>query len=147
MTLTNPSWNGKNNRQNPENSSVPVSALASSWATLPTAAEIANWLTCQLAQRLELDIQEIDRHQDLTEYGLDSIEAVNLSGELETFLGRRLSPTLLWDYPTIASLAQYLSEQSVTTNGSSPATGAIAELPQSIPRCLCGPNIAACNNN
>jgi 8-amino-7-oxononanoate synthase len=33
-----------------------------------------------------------------------------LSGELENFLGCRLSPTLLWDYPTVQELAEYLAQ-------------------------------------
>lgn len=73
---------------------------------------ISNWLVNQLAERLDLPVAEIDIHKDFTIYGLNSIEAVNLSGNLENFLGRRLEPTLLWDYPNIHALALYLANES-----------------------------------
>ena len=104
MSLLHSSLNGKETQQlykiNPEF----FNALD------PSAEAIAAWLTNKLAERLKLKPDQIDIHKELTEYGLDSIEAVNLSGELENFIGYRLSPTLLWDYPTVAALAQYLAD-------------------------------------
>lgn len=77
-----------------------------------SATAITDWLIVQLGERLDLPGSEIDIHKDFTEYGLNSIEAVNLSGNLENFLGRRLDPTLLWDYPNIHALALYLANES-----------------------------------
>ncbi|MGL6281621.1 MAG: acyl carrier protein, partial [Microcoleaceae cyanobacterium] len=74
-----------------------------------TVQEIESWLAIKLAEKLELGSADaIDRQMDFVEYGLSSMEAVNLSGELESYIGRRLPPTLLWDYPNIESLAIYL---------------------------------------
>ncbi|MGL5510399.1 MAG: aminotransferase class I/II-fold pyridoxal phosphate-dependent enzyme [Microcoleaceae cyanobacterium] len=74
--------------------------------------EIESWLAIKLAEKLELGSADvIDRQMDFVEYGLSSMEAVNLSGELESYIGRRLPPTLLWDYPNIESLAIYLWEE------------------------------------
>ncbi|MDJ0555507.1 MAG: aminotransferase class I/II-fold pyridoxal phosphate-dependent enzyme [Microcoleaceae cyanobacterium MO_207.B10] len=78
----------------------------------PAIETIKSWLVSQLAERLELNIHEIDIERDFTDYGLNSIEVVNLSGELENLLGRRLPPTLLLDYPTIEALAEYLVEDT-----------------------------------
>lgn len=78
---------------------------------------IKSWLVSQLAERLELKTHEIDIERDFTDYGLNSIEVVNLSGELENLLGRRLPPTLLLDYPTISSLAEYLVEDTSQDTG------------------------------
>ncbi len=36
-------------------------------------------------------------------------DAVSLSGDLEDYLSRRLSPTLLYQYPTINKLAEHLA--------------------------------------
>ena len=41
-------------------------------------------------------------------FGLDSAAAVGITGELEQWLGRRLSPTLVYSYPTIATLAHHI---------------------------------------
>lgn len=78
---------------------------------------IKSWLISQLAERLELNTNEIDIERDFIDYGLNSIEVVNLSGELENLLGRRLPPTLLLDYPTIEALAEYLVEDTTQDTG------------------------------
>ncbi len=90
---------------------------------------ISNWLVNQLAERLDLPVAEIDIHKDFTIYGLNSIEAVNLSGNLENFLGRRLEPTLLWDYPNIHALALYLANESDRLQTPDDANGAAADSP------------------
>ncbi|NJL52090.1 MAG: acyl carrier protein [Hydrococcus sp. SU_1_0] len=51
----------------------------------------------------------MDVGQDFEEYGLESAEAINLSGDLEDYLSCRLPPTLLWEYQNIEALAQYLA--------------------------------------
>lgn len=86
------------------------------------AAGITDWLIKQLAERLDMPVDEIDIHKDFTEYGLNSIEAVNLSGNLENFLSRRLEPTLLWDYPNIHALALYLVNESPESQNVATAT-------------------------
>jgi acyl transferase domain-containing protein/acyl-CoA synthetase (AMP-forming)/AMP-acid ligase II/acyl carrier protein/SAM-dependent methyltransferase len=74
--------------------------------------QIQTWLINQLAQTLHLDPQTIDIHQPLASYGLDSVTAVGLSGKLETWLQRRIEPTLVYNYPTIAEIATYLSKKA-----------------------------------
>lgn len=71
---------------------------------------IQDWLVFYLAEKLEIDSQNIDIDMTFDRYGLDSAVAVNLAADLEDFLGRRLSPTLAYDYSTINALAQYLVE-------------------------------------
>jgi acyl carrier protein len=34
-----------------------------------------------------------------------------MSGDLEDWVGRKIDPTLLYDYPTIETLAQHLAEE------------------------------------
>lgn len=75
----------------------------------PTKA-IEAWLVAQLSDTLNLPAEQIDIHRPFVSFGMDSAQAVGLSGELEEWLGRTLSPTLVWDYPTIESLALFLSE-------------------------------------
>jgi acyl-CoA synthetase (AMP-forming)/AMP-acid ligase II/acyl carrier protein len=71
--------------------------------------DIQSWLIDRLSDHLEVDPNAINASQPLSEFGLDSKDAVNLSGDLEDWLGRKLSPTLLWKYPTIEKLAEYLA--------------------------------------
>ncbi len=72
-------------------------------------ATVKQWLIIRLAQLLEVVPTTIDVHTAFANYGLASFEAVNLSGELESWLGRPLPETLFYDYPTIELLSHYLS--------------------------------------
>ena len=77
---------------------------------MPNTGEIQNWLITRLAEILHTEPDKIDIREPFTNYGFSSLDAVNLSGEMEEFIGRRLSPTITYDYPNILCLAKYLSE-------------------------------------
>ncbi|ABW25771.1 acyl carrier protein [Acaryochloris marina] len=90
--------------------------------TSPKLADIQAWLKKHLATSLEMSPEEIDIDVDFIDYGMNSVEVVNISGELEHFLGRRLDPMLVLDYSNIRELSEHL----VTDNeGSSPTTSAL----------------------
>src|SRR5438552_10339338 len=76
---------------------------------LPTAKAIQAWLVSQLSEVLGVEPQDMDIQEPFTNYGLTSRDAVSLSGDLEDWLGRELSPTLAYEYPTIESLARHLA--------------------------------------
>ena len=97
----------------------------------PQQENIQNWLIANLAGRLGLSPEEIDINEPFANYGLDSLQAVRLSAELEDWLKIKLNPTLAYDYSTIASLASYLSGQKqeeieVSQNSNSATTEPIA---------------------
>ncbi|PSF39046.1 phosphopantetheine-binding protein [Aphanothece hegewaldii CCALA 016] len=71
---------------------------------------IQSWLVQQLAQLLSLDTKTINVTEPLTRYGLDSIDAVTLVGDLEDWLDVELPSTLFWDHPTIEKSSQYITE-------------------------------------
>ena len=76
---------------------------------LPTTAEIKAWLVSYLAELLEIKPKEVDVTIPFDRYGLDSSVAVGLIGDLEEWLGAELDPTLMYDYPTIKTLAENLA--------------------------------------
>jgi acyl transferase domain-containing protein/acyl-CoA synthetase (AMP-forming)/AMP-acid ligase II/pimeloyl-ACP methyl ester carboxylesterase/acyl carrier protein len=78
----------------------------------PLFESIQNWLISQLAGRLGILEREIDVREPLANYGLDSVQAVRLSAELEDWLEVKLSPTIIYDYPNIFRLAEYLADRS-----------------------------------
>lgn len=75
-----------------------------------TESYIQKWLIEKVAQNIDILPDEVDVTSPFSYYGLDSVAATGLSGELEALLGRKLSPTLTWDYPTIELLATHLAE-------------------------------------
>ena len=78
----------------------------------PSSQSIQSFLLTRIASMLEMDASAIDPRQPFTYYGLGSVQAVSLTGDLEVFLNRKLAPTLAWDYPTIESLANFLADDS-----------------------------------
>jgi polyketide synthase 12 len=91
----------------------------------PSAEEIRSWLVAKVAELLHIAPCEVDVRQPFAGFGLSSVQAVSLSGELEDWLRRRLSPTLVFEYPTIEALASYLA-------GEEPATTAAAAGPDAV---------------
>lgn len=83
---------------------------------------IQDWLMDRVATWLFVSTtSEIDIEETFAGYGLTSIAAVSMTGDLEEWLGLELSPTLAYEYPTITNLARHLAEmvmqnQSVTIN-------------------------------
>jgi acyl carrier protein len=92
-----------------------------------SAAEIQEWLISHLATSFELDPHSIDVQQDFMEYGLNSIEMVNISGELEEYLGCRLDPTLILNHPNIQVLSDFLAEFTAALPGDRPKTAQEAQ--------------------
>ncbi len=79
-----------------------------------SAEDIEDWVVDYLASLLEISPDELDPTISFDHYGLDSSAAVGLTGELEDWLNLEIEPTLLYDYPTVVALAEYLSLQKVS---------------------------------
>jgi acyl carrier protein len=77
-------------------------------APCPAADDIQAWLVERLARKLRVAHDQLDPSEPLARYGLDSLTAVQVAGELEQWLGRPLSPVLVYDHPTIEALARFL---------------------------------------
>lgn len=73
-----------------------------------STSDIQAWLISHMAELLEIASDEIDIAIPFDRYGLDSSAVVGMVGELEDWLETELDPTLLYDYPTIESLAKHL---------------------------------------
>jgi acyl carrier protein len=72
--------------------------------------EIVSMLAEQVADRSETSADEVDRTRRFDKLGLDSADAVRLVGELEDYVGRPLSASLPYNYPTVEQLARYLAD-------------------------------------
>jgi acyl carrier protein len=92
-------------------SQATISSTPTAWEDQALTAEvIEDWLVFKLSERLGIEPSEIDVQEPFDNYGLASTDAVIISGDLEMWLNRELSATLLWDYPTIRVLGQYLAQ-------------------------------------
>jgi acyl carrier protein len=80
-------------------------------APLTSEQQIRDWMAERLAAKLEISVAEVDTSKRFDEYGLDSRTAVQVSGELEKLVERRLSPALLIEHPTIDSVAKEIARE------------------------------------
>ena len=76
-----------------------------------TQSEIQSWLAARLANNAGVVSSPVDPSRSFADLGLDSVKAVGLAIDLETWLGRPVPATVFWTYPNIKALAQHLVEQ------------------------------------
>lgn len=78
-----------------------------------TRQEIEAFITTWIARERKIDAKEIDPTEEFANLGLTSRQAVALSGALEKYVGQILSPSLVWDYPTVEQMAAHLEKGGV----------------------------------
>ena len=54
---------------------------------------------------------ELELDRPFAELGLNSVMAMSIRREVEQLVGMELSATMLWNHPTIESLARFLAEK------------------------------------
>jgi acyl carrier protein len=81
---------------------------------LQSIDSIRGWLIGWMANELNLEAREIEPDGAFLSYGMDSMSAMMLVGDLEGLIGKRLPPTLAWDYPTVNALAQHVVGEVAT---------------------------------
>jgi acyl carrier protein len=73
--------------------------------------EIRDWLLDRVAFYLERPAAELSTDVKLVEYGLDSVYALTLCGDIEDEYGIEVDPTLAWDHPTIDAITALLRDK------------------------------------
>ncbi|MDR6116519.1 MULTISPECIES: acyl carrier protein [unclassified Sphingomonas] len=77
-----------------------------------TEPNIRQWLVERMAVLVNTKPEEVDTARSFESYGLDSLAAVNVAGDLERFMDQRLSPALLFEYPNIDELSHFLAQET-----------------------------------
>ena len=87
-----------------------------------TRSEIRNWLTAWFAKKFDGNVSAVETSRPFADFGLDSLNAVELAGDLETWLGRSIPATVFWTYANIDALAAHLAEHAAHLPGSANMT-------------------------
>ncbi|MFD9094446.1 SDR family NAD(P)-dependent oxidoreductase [Streptomyces collinus] len=74
--------------------------------SLTTSEGVRAWLASAVAEAAGTDPARIDPDRPLTEFGLGSRHLVALAAELGTLTGRPVEPSLVFNHPTIAAVAE-----------------------------------------
>ncbi len=69
---------------------------------------ILHWLTTRLGSYLGLPPTAIDPLVPLADMGVDSVHAISLVGDVEARFDIDVEPTLIFDYPTLSHIAEYI---------------------------------------
>ena len=72
---------------------------------------VADWIVERIAELMECDPAGIPVDEPFVDLGLASVQAVELSDDLQTWAGLELPPTLAFDYPTIEAVAGYVAAE------------------------------------
>ena len=82
---------------------------------------IQDWLLEKVSEVVGVEEADIDIRESLATYGLGSVAAVSLTGELAGWLGRELEPTLFWEHPSTDVLVKHLiNEMKASRPGTEP---------------------------
>ncbi|WP_333771960.1 type I polyketide synthase [Streptomyces sp. IBSBF 3136] len=74
--------------------------------SLTTSEGVRAWLASAVAEAAGTDPARVDPDRPLTEFGLGSRHLVALAAELGTLTGHPLEPSLVFNHPTIAAVAE-----------------------------------------
>ena len=94
-----------------------ISPAKWTWSQTPAEnmlTELEIGLRTILARELHLPEAELELDRPFAELGLNSVMAMSIRREAEQLVGIELSATMLWNHPTIASLAEYLAKSFTT---------------------------------
>ncbi|MCA9554606.1 MAG: acyl carrier protein [Acidobacteria bacterium] len=79
-------------------------------AIVKSRAQVEKFLRLGLAEALGISPDAVDPTRTFTTFGLDSIKAFALTGDLAEWLDRDLPATLFWDHPNIEALTGYVAD-------------------------------------
>ncbi|KQS23890.1 acyl carrier protein [Dyadobacter sp. Leaf189] len=75
-----------------------------------TFTEISGWIVESIARHAEMDPTQVQVDADIVNFRLDSLILVNITADLEEWLGMELSPSIFWEMGTIAATTHWILE-------------------------------------
>jgi acyl-CoA synthetase (AMP-forming)/AMP-acid ligase II len=107
----------------------------------PDEAAIKGWLRRRIAQVISVPAEQIAEDEPLSHYVIDSISLVAIARDLELWLDRSIAPTILFDSPTLETLARRLTDPAYYVETAAPGQVSVeslseGELDQALARLL-----------
>jgi acyl carrier protein len=88
----------------------PGAAAPAPAARAVSRPEVRDWLVARIARHCKVPAAQIDADEAINSYVMDSVSAVMIAAELQEWLGRAVSPTVLYDNPSLSVLAGRLAD-------------------------------------
>jgi acyl-CoA synthetase (AMP-forming)/AMP-acid ligase II/acyl carrier protein len=80
-----------------------------------TAKDIEDWLVQRIAQQLGVSASQVSVHTPFLDLGMGSMDAMEVAADLQTWLDRQLSPTAVYNHPSIALLSHWLAHPAAAS--------------------------------
>ena len=113
---------------------APPARLVESLRAVPAKErrkQLGDHLAGEIARLLGFDAaDQVDRRLGFFRMGMDSLLTVRLRNRLEAALGRRLPPTLAFEYPNVDALSDYLAAEVFGADEPAPANAQEPAAPQ-----------------
>jgi acyl carrier protein len=93
-----------------------------------TEASVQEWLVTHIAAVAQIQPEDVDIDRPFAEFGMDSMQLFQLSGDLQKVLGREVSEIVAWDYPTVTQLSRHLASDTGT-----PASAGLVDDDELVP--------------
>ncbi|MGH3168338.1 MAG: acyl carrier protein [Trebonia sp.] len=74
----------------------------------PTAENVRTWLITRIAHYLHESVESIDPGTPFAEFGLDSVCAFTLCGEIEETLAVNVEPAVIWNVENLSDLTDHI---------------------------------------
>ncbi|MFJ1705652.1 acyl carrier protein [Kitasatospora sp. NPDC088346] len=74
--------------------------------------DIRDWLVERLSSYLSRPESEINTEMPFAEFGMDSVAALSLFGDIEEKFELYLEPAVAYEHPTVAAMAAFLAEEA-----------------------------------
>jgi phthiocerol/phenolphthiocerol synthesis type-I polyketide synthase A len=111
---------------------APSAETAAAWSTMraeDVRRELSVKIRSILASELHTAESDLDTERPFIELGLNSLMALSIRREIEHLVGMELSATMLWNHPTVESLAAHLTAKLTPLEAPAPDTVTVAAEP------------------
>ncbi len=82
-------------------------------------SEFHRWVIERVAEYCRCNPVEIDPNENFTHYGIDSVQALALVGDIEDRLGHPIVTTAIWDHPNVNELVDFVQSLSAVDTDTS----------------------------
>lgn len=106
----------------------PITSVVRPAEETPNEIAIRLWLRNRIAQAISVPVDQILEDEPLGHYVMDSITLVAIARDLELWLGRAIAPTILFDSPTLETLARRLTDPAYYVATSAPGQVSVESL-------------------
>ncbi len=76
-----------------------------------TKEQLVQFLKEKISEECQIPIEDIKTDLEFSHFRMDSVNAIFIMDQMETFLGVELNPLYFWDYRSIDAFSSFIMEK------------------------------------